>query len=157
MIKPFVNTQTILLTLIAVNLLLFFVIRTYKKYFLGQTMVFLLAILTFLVFHIFIFPRTMKPIEEERERETKEVGIENAKSVWYNNETENTLYSFNRPVFEIITFQTILTFIFSLGGLFLTAEKKLFKRLSFAFGVMTAIVLFVFFMASIIPTNGIVG
>jgi fucose permease len=99
----------------------------------------------------------MKPIEEEREREIKEVGIDNAKSVWYNNETENKLYSFNRPVFEFVAFQTAITFIFSLGGLFFTTKKKFFKRLSLAFGIMTALILFAYFMASIIPTSGVVG
>lgn len=151
MIKSFVNTQTILLSLIAINLLWFFIFKTYKKYFFGQTITFVVAVLTFLAFHLYIFPKIMKPIEQERAREIKEVGINNAESVWYPNETENKLYSFKRPLFELVSFQTILTFAFALGGLFMTNEKKLFKRHSIIFGIMTFFILIAYFIASIIP------
>jgi hypothetical protein len=93
----------------------------------------------------------MKPIEEERTREIKEVGIENAKSVWYSNETENLLYSYKQPIFQFASFQIILTFIFCLSGLYLTQNRKLFKRLSLTFGILTILVVLAYFIAAIIP------
>jgi hypothetical protein len=151
-IKPILNSQTIFLTLTLINILFFLLIKGNKKYFLGQTILFGLVFLTFLIFRIFIFPQTIKSIETERAESEKLNGGNVSFKVWTSTrDKENTLYSFNKLTLEFCGFQIILTFIFSLLGLKRTTEKKFFRRTSFAFGFLTIIFICIYLLVSIIP------
>ena len=152
MIKPIFNSQTIFLTLTLLNILFFLFIKGNRKYFLGQTILFGLALLTFLIFRIFIFPQTTKSIDNERTKSEKLNGGNISFKVWTSTrEKEAILYSYNKPTLEFCRFQIILTFIFSLLGLKRTTEKKLFRRTSFAFGFLIIIFICIYLLVSIIP------
>ena len=152
MIKPILNSQTIFLTLTLINIFFFLFIKGDKKYFLGQTILFGLAILTFLIFRIFIFPQTTKSIEYERAESEKLNGGNISFKVWTSTrKKEEILYSYNKPTLEFCGFQIILTFIFSLLGLKRTTKKKLFRRTSFSFGFLTIVFICIYLLVSIIP------
>ena len=105
MIKPILNSQTIFLTLTLINIFFFLFIKGDKKYFLGQTILFGLAILTFLIFRIFIFPQTTKSIEYERAESEKLNGGNISFKVWTSTrKKEEILYSYNKPTLEFCGF-----------------------------------------------------
>ncbi len=152
MTKSIFNSQTIFLALTIINALFFVIIKGNKKYFFGQWILFGIAILTFLIFRLFVFPQTIQSIETERAQSEKLNGGKISFKVWTSTrDKEKTLYSYNRPTLEFCGFQIILTFISSLVGLRKTKDKTFFRRASFAFGFLTLIFICIYFLVSIIP------
>jgi hypothetical protein len=150
--KPIFNSQTIFLALTIINVLFFVVTKGNKKYFFGQWILFAIALLTFLIFRIFVFPQTIKSIETQRAESEKLNGGNISFKVWTSTrDKEKALYSYNRPTLEFCGFQIILTFISSLVGLKRTKKKRFFKRASFAFGFLTLIFICIYLLVSIIP------
>lgn len=152
MIKPILNSQTIFFALTLINILFFHFIKGNRKYFLGQTILFLLSLFTFLTFRILVFPLTTKSIYNERAESEKLNGGSVSFEVWTSTRNkEAILYSFNKPALEFCGFQIILTYIFSFLGLKWTTEKKFFRITSFAFGFLTIVFICIYLLVSIIP------
>lgn len=154
MIKPIVNTLTVFLLLTAINLVFLFVIKTYKKFYSGQVILFVLVLGLILAWHNFIFPHLINNIEAERNADANKHSGQVSNEVWLTTKhTEDLLYSLNRPAFEAVVFQTTITFMFSLIGLQRTNEKKLFTRISIIFGIFSLILWLIYLTASIAPTG----
>ncbi len=154
MIKPIINTQTVILILVVLNLIFVFIFKTHRRYFLGQSILFVVFISAFLAWNNFVFPHFKEKIELERKNdETKNAGQLN-NEVWLSTQkAENFIYSLNRPTFEASVFQTLFTFLFSLIGFKQTNEKKLFRILTIVFGILSLIFTFLYFLASITPAG----
>ena len=152
MTKQIFNSQTIFFALIIINVLFFLIIKGNKRYYLGQWILSVIALFTFVFFRLYIFPQTIKSIETERTESARLNSGDISYKVWTSTrEKENLLYSYNRPTLEFCGFQVLLTFISSLFGLQETEDKKFFMRASFAFGFLTIIFVCIYLLVSIIP------
>lgn len=151
MIKPILNTQIIFLILIVINTLFVNLVKTHKRYFLGQTIFFALTLLSFLIWNIYIFPHYKDKIETDRNNDTLKSSGQISNEVWRaTKKEEDFIYSINKPIFELCVFQTMLTFLFSLIGLKQTSEKKLFQRMSIIFGILSVLFAIIYFFASLV-------
>ena len=73
------------------------------------------------------------------------------------NETKKYVLQYNLTFIHLISFQTLLTFLFQILGYRLATMKNIYIWTSGLFGVILLLNLILIIMISVVPTGGIVG
>ncbi len=139
MIQPAINIISIVLALIGLNLLLVFFIKSYKRFFSGQLILFILFFISGGVLRLYIIPHTLHSLEKQNLEDKNKNGGTVSYDTWKSSrEKRNLVLSYNPVTMNLLRVQASLCFVFSLIGYFITTEKRLFKRSALFYGIICA-------------------
>jgi len=156
-----VDLRLIFIALIAINIVTLYFVKSTYKYLFVPTIILALSLIIFTTYITYIFPTENEKIEQRiisinKEGETYPNGYSNLK--WNQLKADKAkLYSFNRPSWELLGQQILITFVLQIIGYKKSDKKKIYKWTSVIFGILTIAYLFFELLIGIVPTTGMLG
>lgn len=151
-----------LLILFTFNILLLFIIRTEKKYWLSTIPIWILLILSFIIWRN-IYDGKTKELDKAYWKSAEEKKMEDSENwrgdenIWKNLEASKAyVKKYNAEFLNSIFLQTILTFTAQLIGYKKTSAKKTYRWTVYLYGVILSLNLFLELLMKIIPTGPLV-
>lgn len=138
------NLKLVLTILFVLNLLSVWLFKGEYRFVKGQLMFFALLVAAFLGYRLLVFPAVKKQVEQERNAEIKNQGWEyinqpEVDTAFKKREIENQ--QLNLALFKIAGLQAVFAFIFTLIGIFISTEKKLYAVYALGFFVVACLFL----------------